>query len=312
MGRHGDATIVYVVVCGGEDYYYRQLLLSVRSLKYNSPGSKVEIVADADTACFLQREQNEVLKGVSIKVVAVPAELENTRKSRWLKTSLRKWVSGDFLFIDTDTLVADNLCGIDRIKADIAAVTGSHGSPDRLLSGKVKALLQAAGFVHWGDGPYYNTGVLLVKDTPAAYSFYERWHSNWQKAVTSSGIVFDQPSFFGTNMEMGCPVSRLPDKWNCMIRSDMGIHFFKTANIVHWYSKNECMQQFVNGHVKDGKLDDTAIQLARFPKKRLAQYRPKEKTRLYNRLYAHVLYFLRDHLRLFGWAEKLNRKLIGH
>ncbi len=304
--------IVYVLVCNGDDYYYRQLLLSVQSVLFNSPGGQVEIVTDTDTAAFLKREKNPVLSAVSVITVPLPEGLESICKSRWLKTSLRQLIAGDYLFVDTDTLIAEDLSGIDQDKSDIAVVTGSHGSSHRRLSGNVKSLVQAAGFGGYGEGPYFNTGVMLVRDTAESHCFYRRWHTNWQKSVSSGGIVLDQPAFFATNIELGCPVSLLPDRWNCMVCSDIGIHFFKSAAIVHWYSKNERMKQFVNTHIREGHPDDFALALARAPKSKLTSYRTRKSSRLYNRLYALGLYLLRDHIRLFGWAERINRKLTSH
>ena len=305
-----NTKVVFVLVCHGDDYYYRQLRLSMQSLIFNSPRCKIEIVADKETASFLRQENSSILYNAAIHSVNLPDSYEDLKKSRWLKTNLRKLVSGDFLFLDTDTLVSENLAGVDKISADIAAVTGSHGSPKRLLSGKVKALLQDSGFSGYKDGPYFNTGVLFVKDTPTAHLFFENWHSTWSGAASSTGVLYDQPSFFMTNFRLGWPVKYLPDRLNCLVCSDMGIHFFKSATIIHWYSKNELMKSFVMDHFIEGEWDDEALQLARKPKSNLIYYRTKQSSGLYNRLYALVLYILRGNPRMFGWAERLNRKLM--
>lgn len=109
--------IVYDVVCSANDLYFEQLLASVWSLKHYNPETYVILLTDEASSNAVDakgyKETHELID--EIKIVEFDDKLTNKEKSRWIKTNLRKLITGDFLFIDADTIVSGPLYGLDNI-----------------------------------------------------------------------------------------------------------------------------------------------------------------------------------------------------
>ena len=173
--------IVYVVTSDETDVYLEQALLSVFSLRKHNPDDYVELVVDQDTDATIAGKRKEVLKYIDNKVVVnVPEGYNKVCKSRWLKTSLRQLIKGDFLFIDTDTIVTDNLEEIDSFTGDIGAVKDQHVLIGEITSRKwLRVNAERDGWI-WSESlAYYNSGVMYVKDSPFTHKFYQTWHNKW-------------------------------------------------------------------------------------------------------------------------------------
>ena len=295
-----NTKVVYVLVCSREDCYYEQLLLSLQSLRWHQPDCRVEVVTDSDSYRYVLSRQDPLLEGVSLKPVGIPeAERGGTYKSRWLKTRLRSLTDGDFLYLDTDTLIARPLDGIDRFDADIAAVINRNGQPE-LPEKEDRYFLERAGYSGLKDAPYFNAGVLLVRDTQPARAFFDDWHRLWLGLVGAGKPLFDQAPFYKANLEAGLPVRELPGEWNVQIRSDSSIHFFKEAIVLHTYAGCGFFEQSVIiPHIKgteDGRPDSCALELARNPLQAgLDTYRPKSFKGALLGPYSELLFKLRKH-----------------
>ena len=105
--------IVYVLTSSKEDTYLEQTLISVYSARLHNPYADILVVTDNATANTIKGGRAEIKKYLSdIVVVDIPAEYNNMQKSRYIKTNLRKFVEGDFLYIDSDTVIAESLAEI--------------------------------------------------------------------------------------------------------------------------------------------------------------------------------------------------------
>ena len=303
--------VVYVLVCGQEDHYYEQFLLSLCSLRAHNPGIPVEVVTDSVSHAYVTGKREPLLDGVVFNVADIPGGDEGLYKSRYLKTSLLPIVKGDFLFLDTDTLVCEPLYGADLIEADIAAVASMNGQ-NRILNDRKKDFLNRGGFGGFSKGPYYNSGVLFVRDTDASRSLFELWHKGWLKSY-GNGVPFDQPALFAADCEKGFIIKELAPVWNCLVTKDGGLHYFKKAKIIHWISNNAHFNDSVLlPHVSDagGRPDSFALEIARDPRSSLALYRPGKKSRFIDKAYSDLLAILRGFPRAYVFAEKI-RKIIS-
>lgn len=265
--------LVYVLVSDGEDYYFEQALLSLYSArKYNSK-AEIEIITDSNTSVALKDKKEKIIEyAASIKVIETPDEGKKYI-SRYLKTNLRKYVTGDYLFIDCDTVVCGKLDGIDKFEGDICAVSDING-PLPLSDQAVISRCEAAGFSGLTGKPYFNSGVMLVRDTPLTHQFYYHWHTNWLKSV-DRGVSFDQPALCQANVEMGEPIRELPGIWNCQFKYRQGYSQLKNAVIMHYFNSNgkkqwtyptDCLFQSIK---EKGYIDATIKQLIDKPKSRL-------------------------------------------
>lgn len=221
--------IVYVLVSQESDYYYEMFLLSHYSLRLHHPKGDAEVVLvmDTDTHQRLVDKKASVLDDVTPVVVRIPEEYNVMQRSRYLKTSLRQRVEGDFLYIDCDTIICEPIDEIDIINEDIAML------PERMSDGWVKNL-EKVQLGYLKNAAFYNTGIIYVKDTPDIYKLFEVWHASW-KSYLHLGTNLDQPAFCKAAQETHCNIKRMPSIWNYFLeRAEIDIN--PRAKIFHYLS----------------------------------------------------------------------------
>ena len=261
---------------------------------------------DRESSTVLRDNHFTLPRDVKQTIVDVSSEWAEY-KSRYLKTKLRSLVHGDYLYIDVDTLIAGNLEQIDYVTADLAAVADANG-PLSLLNKNEAELCRRAGISSPIGKPYFNGGIMFVKESTLSYLFYEQWHCLW-KSTASRGIGRDQMSLLGANEKLGNPIYELSGEWNCQIYNSTAIHYFRNAKIIHYYLCG-FIERFVLPHVKDGILDDAASTVAANPlKKGVSFYNPKHAR--FMRPWSHVLYLFRKHPRGFLFLKSLTGKLVA-
>ena len=297
--------IVYVLTLGDNGFrFYEMLLLSIYSLKVHNSNVQIEIVMDRESIASLCENKFSLPGDVKQTIVDVPPEWVNF-KSRYLKTKLRFLVDGDYLYIDVDTLISGTLEQIDRVTADLAAVSDGNG-PLTLLNEGEAELCRRAGIPSPIGMPYFNGGVMFVKDTPSSYLFYEQWHYLW-KSMAPKCKGRDQMALLAANEKLGFPICEVSGVWNCQIYYSTSIHFFKKAKILHYYLCG-FIERFVLSHVKNGILDDAAVAVAKEPLKNGFRFYYPKHLRLV-RPWSHVLYLFRKLPRGFLYLKSLTGKL---
>lgn len=268
--------IVYVLVSSEHDIYLEQAYVSMSSVRYYMPDAYIVLVTDVATAETFEgtRESKVSIANEIIKVDLDAKKYNAQKRSRLLKTSVRNYVQGDYIFIDTDTIIVKPLDDIDNISTDIAACWDTHSlaksSPFYYMT------LRDGRKLNWDiehEEEYFNSGVIYVKDSETSRKFYELWHKNLQEGY-KYGVTMDQPSFAKTNSEMGHIIRRLPDVWNCQLK--YGIKYLKDAKIVHYLttnrSHNKSKQLFVLNDAdvfdrqrKNAELDETILKTIKDP-----------------------------------------------
>lgn len=226
--------IVYVLSSDHNDIYLEQTLLSVHSLRKTNTNVFVELVCDQRTYSTLQGKRAEVLKYIDKKtVIDVPEIYNKVQTSRWLKTSLRKYVEGKYLFLDSDTVITDRLDGICNFKDDIGAVPDGHVNMGLTPYNKgLRSISRKDDWTFNENLPYYNSGVLYVKDTEIATKLYEGWHSRWIKGVENKNHVSDQSYLAASDEELGHVIQPLDGIWNCQIARN-GLPYLHDSKIIH-------------------------------------------------------------------------------
>lgn len=230
--------IVYTLISDVNDIYLEQAFVSMTSLKYHNKDVHIVLLVDDQTenSFLIESRNRQVSLADEIVVVNTPNGLTNQQRSRYIKTSVRQNVDGDFLFIDTDTIILRPLDSIDEMDVEIGACIDSHTciarNPYRKM---IFDHVAKQGWTIDCGADYFNSGVIYVKDTELTRKFYRKWHENWRDGI-DLGVNMDQPSFARTNKEMGYVVRRIPDEWNCEIVH--GIRFLKDAFILHYLCTN--------------------------------------------------------------------------
>ena len=212
-------------------------LISVWSVRASNPSTKVLVVCDKDTAQALERARHPLREEVdNIVPIAVP-EGETSFRNRYIKTNLRHYIDGPFLYLDSDTLVRGDLSPVFNVVGDVAGVpnfnaedpvfdVASLSPPDR---GIYKQMEWKAP-----NHSYINGGVLYFADTITAHNFCDVWHSEWKKMNKHTGHSYDQASLNYAIQESGVSLSVLPHRFNAQVYRVP--HCTRQASVWHFYT----------------------------------------------------------------------------
>lgn len=231
--------IVYVLVSSDKDIYLEQAYVSMYSLKMYNPDSVISALMDVDTLSSIQN--NEVRRRLSTYIdefISVEFESSVTPKerSRHLKTSMREYIEGTFLFLDTDTVICSQITEIDTWNFDLGIVLDLHTSLVAHPYGEgIKSNIRRMYNIDIPSGiNYYNSGVMFVKDNDKTRDFFKRWHENWKSTKDLPGGLFDQQSLIKTEIDFNGFIHPLTGDYNCQILGS--IQYLYTAKIIHFFN----------------------------------------------------------------------------
>lgn len=238
--------IVYDVISSEGDNYFEQAWVSMFSLRHFNPKVHIVLLTDDSTAQTIEKTYRKKAKQFIDDIVVVPFDKQysNKEKSRWIKTSMRRLVKGDFLFIDADTIVAGALdeSYFESFQNFISAVHDYNCSSRLVCHSEifkimyVNRLKSIYGIDYKKETDVYNSGVLFVKDVPEAYALFDAWHKNWLIA-NDKGVCLDQLPLVKTCQEMGNPIRSMSGIYNCQVK--FSIQYFHKAIILHTFSHQQ-------------------------------------------------------------------------
>lgn len=226
---------VYALVSSENDYYAEQALISMHSLRLHNPDACIVLVTDSATLNTLTGNRSRIKDYIDEYVtVNPPVEFTPVQKSRFIKTSLRQNVKGDFLYIDNDTIIVDSLCELEDLDCEMGAVLNCHctGENDRQLRG----YLDKTKKTYWDYNRYFNNGVLFVKDTANTRKFFADWHNLWNEEMAKFGISIDQPSSAQANVANGCLITEIDGRFNCQIFMSGAKRYILNPCILHYFN----------------------------------------------------------------------------
>ena len=225
--------ILYVLVSSESDFYYEQALISMMSAKYQMPDCNISLLTERETDNSLKGSRNLINEYLSEKIVIdLDKNLLPIQKSRWLKTSMRSHVKGDYLYVDVDTVFAapidENIFTNDVMGVpDGNCLLSQHPMKLPIESNLKKANFQNSLQYH------INSGVLYFKDSPVTHSFCQTWHQRWSESC-KKGIFFDQPALHQAFIDSNLEQHLLPDSMNAQFGRN--INTLSTGIILHYYS----------------------------------------------------------------------------
>jgi len=232
---------VYVLTSTPKDIYYEQFLLSAKSLKIIMPDAEIILLCDTKTKETLTGKRCEYEKLVSKTItVEAPDNLNQIEISRWVRTSMRRLINGDFLFLDGDTIVTDNLSSIADLNIKFGACLDKHSLVDRHSKNKnIIEKNKQLGFDSHVSNRHYNGGVLFCADIPEIHKIFDRWHELWLFS-NSKNIVRDQPSLNMAIHENLSLFTELDGTWNCQIAFN-GLPYLADSKIIHYFASDLVM-----------------------------------------------------------------------
>jgi hypothetical protein len=291
------------------------------SLKRVEPDSFITLLVDNQTDVDCKREIEKIRRYVS-EYIIVPVEdgFPAIARSRYIKTSMRKYVEGDFLYVDADTVWNAPIEKSD-FTHDIMGVLDGHC----LLANHPMKKGIEEDFRKVGFNPevekYVNGGVLFSKDSDVSREFFDLWHETWRK--TSAGRYFiDMPSLNYAIKQMGNSFALLPDSYNVQISRSW--EYFPHAKLIHFFTgwRNDCFESpylFQKNsfweEVQQNGISEPVYVAINNPlmsfEKTLGVYGQDERKFRNTALYGFVLdiYNKRDQKKTFSLLERLINKL---
>ena len=225
--------IVYTLISSEKDYFLEELWVSLYSLRIFHPEVTVKVLVDEPTEKYMKRFQKLCDMITEIVVVPVPENYNAKQRSREIKTTVRNDIDGDYLFIDTDTVVCKKLDGIDELTCDLAAVPDGHLPLAECMFPPTKSVEQMFGLTLSDAKYWFNSGVMYVADNERAREFYKKWHKNWTFSCFEKGNSQDQPALLATDKQFGYVIDELPGIYDAQVA--MSLKYFADAAILHWW-----------------------------------------------------------------------------
>ena len=209
--------IIYVITSAGRDVYTAMTRVSAASLRMTNPGANIAVVCDMETDRAVRTAKDSLLGEVDEWLACETPPGDAAFRNRFLKTSLRQRVSGEYLFLDSDTIVRDDLSPIFKSSGDLAAAP-NHSR--ETISGQIwEGDLASLAEMQWAIPPtlYVNGGVMRVSESKVAHRFYGLWHEKWQASYRRLHKPNDQPALNAAIRESQIECARLPVRYNAQI-----------------------------------------------------------------------------------------------
>lgn len=228
--------ILYVLTSSESDLYLEELWVSLFSLHYFNKEVTVKVLSDESTAKRIMARPELYAMIDDLYPVDVPQDYPAKERSRFIKTNIRNLVEGDFLFIDTDTVICAPLDEVDNLTVkNIGMVPELHGPfKEHLTYNYTVADTNRIFDTDTSDSPYwFNSGCMLVRDNTFTHEFFRKWQENWKYSAFKKNNSSDQRALLKTDHDYGYVIECIPDVYNAQIA--MSIKWFYEAKIVHFW-----------------------------------------------------------------------------
>lgn len=288
---------VYALVSSESDYYTEQALVSMYSLRHHNPTCYITLATDDDTLKTLTGGRARIKEYINeLVVVTPPAEFSTKQKSRFVKTSLRRNVRGDFLYIDCDTVITGSLAGLDSVDCEIAAVFARHFNYRE--SGESHPIMEE----YYSKRPvqedemydvrdFFNGGIILCKDTDKGCRLFDTWHRFWLESSIKYDYHYDQGDLWRANASLGNVIEELDGVYNCQtLNLKYAARYISQCKIFHYFcSSSRCFiwlndPEVVSGIRNNGITPDVEQRLEHLISNTLNSYEViwDEELRIYN------------------------------
>ena len=230
-------SICYVLTDNESGKYTKELLISLASLKKHMPDRPVNILTDVDTYGRLNAEQICGMgRNISIVPVETPKGYSKVLASRHLKTSMRSYIRGDFLFMDTDTVVCRPFPEKVSEKSLGFVEDRNHSIREcEYTYARLKACYISYPYDLDRYQAFYNSGVVWSRDDRISEQFFRDWHDEWMNE-NQELMNQDQPSLNHVlDSRYRDHVETMAKEWNFAVGSwPSMIHEVASAYIIHY------------------------------------------------------------------------------
>ena len=223
----------------GDDLYPEATFIAIALLRRVYKHASVILFIDEVTERKVLPRAQPAMNAAN-EVIRVKADFpDSSARSRYMKTSIRLRVNGDFVFLDSDTLVIGACDKLFTGGTPIAAALDLNSIfPYPHTPIWIQPIYQHFGWTY-PLKHYFNTGVVYWADLPETRRLAELWHERWRLVIQKFGKYHDQPSFNSAVADSEIAVKVLPTVYNAMVEAHP--RFVRGARILHFFSSKPSM-----------------------------------------------------------------------
>jgi hypothetical protein len=247
--------VCYVVVGTGWDRHAQMAWISAHSVRQQHKTARIIVVVEGATpeaTAILKTRFSQIADSVLPRTAEAPTLVD---KNRLHRMSLRDYIVGDFLYLDSDTLAVRSFGDVLDIRADVGAVTDfNFDLQRRFFPPNFKQPFLERGWTY--PLPYYlNSGVVLMRDTSAVHAFCREWIGRW-RGSSALPHVWDQATFNSALFATGVPHAVLHHGYNAMVVKRN--YRFATSRILHFFGSEDEQRGTILEHLLS-RLRETGV-----------------------------------------------------
>lgn len=239
--------VCYALATNGDPHYSDLVTISVGAVRRLYPAAKITILTDDQSwphVAVLGRHLHAVTQSAG----TYPGDAR--ARSRFVKTQVRSIMSGDFIFLDADTLPVATFDELLLCQAPVGAA--ANWSPEASAGEFPVEQIPYFEQLNWTPpaSPYLNSGVIFWRDCAAAYDLGQLWHRNWRKFFETVDNPLDQAAFNHSSASLGITPTIVDGKFNFW--PGRGHGYGNDTRIYHFYAHGEDTPE---GTILDALLD---------------------------------------------------------
>jgi Nucleotide-diphospho-sugar transferase len=194
------------------DRYRTAARAAMLSVRYFHPEDRIICLCDEQTAALMTKS-DKIWSGIVDEIIPCPdAEGDPTCRSRFIKTTLRRRVSGPLVYLDGDTFLLRDIAPLAACTGDLGLTADAYfTTAPGAFPDWVKPLFRKHDWM--STDRYFNSGVMFIADTPDVHRFYENWHARYN-TTKASGFFQDQPAFNATIAAVRPSIVEYPESFN--------------------------------------------------------------------------------------------------
>jgi hypothetical protein len=254
--------VCYVVVSTGWDRHSQMAWVSAHAARLQEPNARIIMVVEG-TAPGAEDEMKKRFAGIADTVMTKRVEDPTpVAKSRVHKILLREYITGDFLYVDSDTLAVAPFRDVLECDGEVGVVADFNFDIRR--GWFPKDVEQPFRELGWDYPPPYevNAGVIFMRDTPAVHAFCQEWLSRF-RASTALPHVWDQMTFNSALFATKVPHVVLPHGYNAIVVKRN--YRFRSAKILHFFGSSDeqrgtLLEHLMNHLQQTGTFDAAAYE----------------------------------------------------
>ena len=226
---------VYVLVFRDTSLFLQMTVISATFLSKTNPSSKIIVLTDELTDFSLYPAQLELLIALNVEIVSVnTGEIDPVRSSRYIKLTLPTIINETAWYLDGDTLPLVDISET-VVAGDLGLVRDLNQDSTEFLINSARA--RDCSSMDWRlpTYPYYNSGVIYLKNTISVQEVFKNALDLWLSAKAKGLSCGDQlPLNISISSMPNVVVTMLDDSYNAQIRASPSVAV--GARILHIFS----------------------------------------------------------------------------